>query len=135
MIVGTDGLAGRDGASACRVLLDDEVGPLLVGLRTLEWRWDRLPAIGVDPDEMLADLVHHAAAAVKLAGDLAPGALLELALELYGVVVALADGIVPGPHRSLELARSVTLATDLHAAVETCWRQALVSDPSVLSGD
>jgi hypothetical protein len=141
--VGDSSLAGRsepgdDVARAARALLDLEVGPLLVGLRTLEWRWDRLPAAGVDPDEMLQTVADHASAAAKLACELADLAgvdqLAERAVLLFGVVAALADGIVPDPYRAIELARSVTLAADLHDAVESVWRARYRGDASAMSG-
>jgi hypothetical protein len=125
-------------AGAARALLDLEVGPLLVGLRTLEWRWDRLPAAGIDPDEMLRTLADHASAAAKLACELADRAgidhLAERAVLLFGVVAALADRIVPEPHRAIELSRSVTLAADLHDAVESVWRARYRGDARATSG-
>jgi hypothetical protein len=141
--VGESGLAGRgeperDVASAARALLDLEVGPLLVGLRTLEWRWDQLPGVGVDPGEMLATLADHASAAAKLACELtdrtAVAGTAELGVLLFGVVAALADGIVPESHRPFELTRAVGLAADLHDAVESVWRARYRGVASATSG-
>jgi hypothetical protein len=125
-------------APAARALLDLEVGPLLVGLRTLEWRWDRLPAAGVDPGEMLRTLADHAAAVATLACELADRAgtdqLAERAVLLFGVVAALADRIVPEPYRAIELSRSGALAADLHDAVESVWRARYRGVASATSG-
>jgi hypothetical protein len=119
-------------------MLDLEVGPLLVGLRTLEWRWDRLPAAGVDPGEMLGALADHASAAAKLACELTDrsgvAGVAELGVLLFGVVAALADGIVPDGHRAIELARAVSIAADLHDAVESLWRTRYRGVASATSG-
>lgn len=141
--MGDSGLAGRSEhgsgvASAARVLLDLEIGPLLVGLRTLEWRWDQLPAAGVDPGEMLAALADHASATAKLACELTDrtgtARVADLGVLLFGVVAALADGVVAESHRPLELARAVGLAADLHDAVEAVWRDRYRGAASATSG-
>ena len=130
--------AGSDVASAARVLLDLEVGPLLVGLRTLEWRWDQLPAAGVDPGEMLGTLADHASAVARLSCELADRTGLtrvaDLGVVLFGVVAALAAGVVAESHRPHELARAVGLAADLHDAVEAVWRDRYRGVASATSG-
>jgi hypothetical protein len=100
------------------VLLDD-VGPLVVGLRTLEWRWDRLADVGVDPGELLAELADRASGVAKAAADLGVGLVGDGAAALADLVTGVADRTALGaPLPPADLAGAVTLAADLHHSLE-----------------
>ena len=118
-------MAAQPVAWSARGLLD-EVGPLVVGLRTLDWRWDRLAEIGVDPGELLAELADRAIGVAKAAADLGVGVVGDGASALADLVTDVADRTVPGLlARPGDLTGAVTLAADLHHSLELLARRRL----------
>ena len=108
---------------SARALLDD-VGPLVVGLRTLEWRWDRLADVGVDPGELLAELADRATGVAKAAADLGVAVVGDGAAALAAHVTGVADRTLPGiAARPQDLGGAVALATDLHHSLELLARR------------
>lgn len=116
-------MAARRGREGARFSIDGEIGPVLVGLRTLEWRWDRLADIGVDPGEMLGQLADRASGIAKMAGDCGELTIADHAEALGELVASIANRDLSAAERREALGTAVLVAADLHHAAEVAARR------------